>query len=39
MEHVRLLVGDVTVLAITHRRTVIEATDNVVVLGDASIPA
>lgn len=39
MEHVRLLVGDVTVLAITHRRTVIEATDNVVVLGDASVPA
>ncbi len=39
MEHVRLLARDVTVIAITHRRSVIGPTDKVVRLGDARVPA
>ncbi|MBH9738084.1 ATP-binding cassette domain-containing protein, partial [Burkholderia cepacia] len=34
MEHVRLLARDVTVVAITHRRSVIGPADKVVRLGD-----
>ncbi len=37
MEHVRLLARDVTVIAITHRRSVIGATDKVVRLGEAGV--
>ncbi|MBY8606003.1 ABC transporter ATP-binding protein/permease [Burkholderia arboris] len=39
MEHVRLLARDVTVIAITHRRSVIGPTDKVVRLGEARVPA
>ncbi|KWE59540.1 ABC transporter ATP-binding protein [Burkholderia sp. MSMB2157WGS] len=39
MEHVRLLARDVTVIAITHRHSVIGATDTVVRLGGAEVPA
>ena len=39
MEHVRLLARDVTVVAITHRRSVIGPADKVVRLGDARVPA
>ncbi|MDS0850254.1 ATP-binding cassette domain-containing protein [Burkholderia cenocepacia] len=39
MEHVRLLARDVTVIAITHRRSVIGPTDKVVRLGTAREPA
>lgn len=39
MEHVRLLARDVTVIAITHRRSVIGPTDKVVRLGTARVPA
>lgn len=39
MEHVRLLARDVTVIAITHRRSVIGPTDKVVRLGTARLPA
>lgn len=39
MEHVRLLARDVTVIAITHRRSVIGPTDKVVRLGAAREPA
>ncbi|WP_247039939.1 ABC transporter ATP-binding protein [Burkholderia cepacia] len=39
MEHVRLLARDVTVIAITHRRSVIGAADKVVRLGRAGVPA
>lgn len=34
MEHIRLLARDVTVLAITHRRSVITEADTVIALGD-----
>jgi ATP-binding cassette, subfamily B, bacterial len=33
MEHIRMLCRDVTVLAITHRRTVLAQTDRIVDLG------
>ncbi|CAB3756154.1 ABC transporter ATP-binding protein [Burkholderia sp. MSh2] len=39
MEHVRLLARDVTVIAITHRRSVIGAADTVVRLGEAGVSA
>ncbi|KVL18849.1 ABC transporter ATP-binding protein [Burkholderia sp. MSMB1826] len=39
MEHVRLLARDVTVIAITHRHSVIGAADTVVRLGGAEVPA
>ncbi|VWB61124.1 ABC transporter ATP-binding membrane protein [Burkholderia aenigmatica] len=39
MEHVRLLARDVTVVAITHRRSVIGPADKVVRLGDARVSA
>ncbi|WP_407056628.1 ABC transporter ATP-binding protein [Burkholderia cenocepacia] len=39
MEHGRLLARDVTVIAITHRRSVIGPTDKVVRLGTARVPA
>ncbi|MBY5427856.1 ABC transporter ATP-binding protein [Rhizobium leguminosarum] len=39
MEHIRLLAREVTVLAITHRRSVITQTDKVVKLADPRIPA
>ncbi|WP_423369655.1 hypothetical protein [Burkholderia sp. LMG 32019] len=39
MEHVRLLARDVTVIAITHRRSVIGAADKVVRLGHTGAPA
>lgn len=38
MEHIRMLSKDVTVLAITHRRTVIAETDQVVDLGAERVP-
>ncbi|WP_105131971.1 ABC transporter ATP-binding protein [Burkholderia sp. BE12] len=38
MEHVRLLARDVTVIAITHRRSVIGATDKVVRVGGTGVP-
>ena len=38
MSHVRALSADVTVLAITHRRSVIVSTDTVVELADRSSP-
>ncbi|WP_261318098.1 ATP-binding cassette domain-containing protein [Rhizobium leguminosarum] len=39
MEHIRLLAREVTVLAITHRRSVITEADKVVKLADPRIPA
>jgi ATP-binding cassette, subfamily B, bacterial len=39
MSHVRALCADVTVLAITHRRSVIASTDTLVELADRSSPA
>ena len=37
MEHIRLLARDVTVLAITHRRSVITEADTVIALGEANV--
>ncbi|WP_198026621.1 ABC transporter ATP-binding protein [Bradyrhizobium sp. ARR65] len=39
MVHIRLLARDVTVLAITHRRTVIAESDKVIDLGGQGLPA
>lgn len=37
MAHIRTLTNDVTVIAITHRNTVITAQDNIVLLGDKKL--
>jgi ATP-binding cassette, subfamily B, bacterial len=39
MDHVRALARDVTVLAITHRRSVLRETDHVVTLNGAALPS